>query len=310
MSNEKREECETKQSVIEEIEELRGKKIIVSNAEELEELEKKIQRLMSRLGACILQEKLQESLESEEMEKEEVALIKNHPKRWKSEGMKEVTIKTSFGVDIELKTRYYRQKGQRKRGRRYKGMYVGLINLGIYERCTPSLTSEVSQMVVLLGSFAEAEGILKERGHTLSVNTLREIAYRAAERARAVQKVQGYLGDTQESVEGRRVAIGSDGGRVRLREKKRGQKTEKGRSRYTGAWREPKLFIIYVVDENGRHCKSFAPFIDGTMKGPDALFTMLAGYLEKLASLRLTRFSLSLMGLNGFGNAYPASSPL
>ena len=230
MSNEKREECETKQSVIEEIEELRGKKIIVSNAEELEELEKKIQRLMSRLGACILQEKLQESLESEEMEKEEVALIKNHPKRWKSEGMKEVTIKTSFGVDIELKTRYYRQKGQRKRGRRYKGMYVGLINLGIYERCTPSLTSEVSQMVVLLGSFAEAEGILKERGHTLSVNTLREIAYRAAERARAVQKVQGYLGDTQESVEGRRVAIGSDGGRVRLREKKRGQKTEKGRS--------------------------------------------------------------------------------
>ncbi|MEM7539267.1 MAG: hypothetical protein AAF639_44330, partial [Chloroflexota bacterium] len=282
MSNEKRDERETKQSVTKEIEELTEKKIKVANAKELEELEKKIEGLMNRLGACILKEKLQESLDSEEMEKEEAELIKNHPKRWKREGKRDVAIKTSFGVGIEVNVRYYRQKGQRKPGRRCKGMYVGLINLGIYERCTPRLTSEVSQMVVLLGSFAEAEGVLKERGHVLCVNTLREIAYRAAERARAVQKVQGYLGDTQESVKGRRVVISSDGGRLRLREKKRGRKTEKGRSRYTGAWREPKLFIIYVVDENGRHCKSFAPFIDGTMKGPDALFTMLAGYLEKL----------------------------
>ena len=282
MSNEKRDECETKQSVMEEIEERMEKKIIVANAEELEELEKKIEGLMNRLGACILKEKLQESLDSEEIEKEEAELIKNHPKRWKREGKRDVRIKTSFGVGIEVSVRYYRQKGQRKPGRRSKGMYVGLINLGIYERCTPLLTSEVSQMVVLLGSFAEAEGILKERGHSLCVNTLREIAYRAAERARVVQKMQGYLGDTQESVKGRRVAIGTDGGRLRLREKKRGHKTEKGRSRYTGAWREPKLFIIYVVDENGRHCKSFAPFIDGTMKGPDALFMMLTGYLEKL----------------------------
>ena len=282
MSNEKRDECKKKQKVMEEIEELQRKKIIVVNAEEIEELEKEIQGLMDRLGACILEQKVQESLESREMQDEEAGLIKNHPKRWKSEGMREVSVKTSFGVEIELQTRYYRQKGQRKRGRRYKGMYAGLIMLGIYEHCTPRLTSEISQMVVLLGSFTEAEGVLKERGHSLCVNTLREIAYRAAERARMVQKVQGYLGDTQESVKGRRVVVSSDGGRIRLREKKRGRKTEKGRSRYTGAWREPKLFIIYVVDENGRHCKSFAPFIDGTMNGPDSLFAMLAGYLEKL----------------------------
>jgi len=244
MSNEKKNNYEKKQKVMEEIEELLKKRVIVINAEELEELEKKIQGLMDRFGACILEQKVQESLESAEMEKEEVHLIKNHPKRWKSEGMREVSIKTSFGMNIKLKTRYYRQKGQRKRGRRYKGMYAGLLNLGIYEHCTPTLTSEVSQMVVLLGSYSEAEGILKERGHSLCVNTLREIAYRAAERARIAQKVQGYLGETQESVKGRRVVIGSDGGRIRLREKKRGPKTEKRRSRYTGAWREPKLFIL------------------------------------------------------------------
>ena len=156
MSNEKRDECEKKQKVMKEIEELQGKKIIVGNTEELEELEKEIQGLMDRLGACILEQKVQESLESSEMQDEEEGLIKNHPKRWKSEGMREVSIKTSFGVDIELQPRYYRQKGQRKRGRRYKGMYAGLIMLGIYERCSPRLTSEISQMVVLLGSFEKA----------------------------------------------------------------------------------------------------------------------------------------------------------
>lgn len=154
--------------------------------------------------------------------------------------------------------------------------------LGIFERCTPGLTSEVSQMVVLLGSFAEAQQMLAEQGNTLSEKTLRLIAYRAADRARLAQMSQGYLGQSKESVADRRVVISCDGGRTRLREKKRGPKTAKGRNRYRGAWREPKLFIIYVVDETGRQHRSFAPFIDGVLQGPNALFAMLSCYLQEL----------------------------
>jgi hypothetical protein len=55
------------------------------------------------------------------------------------------------------------------------------------------------------------------------------------------------------------VVISSDGGRQRLRETKRGTKTTKGRRRYTGAWREPKVVIIYVVDAEGKRETSFAP---------------------------------------------------
>src|SRR5262249_7303555 len=81
---------------------------------------------------------------------------------------------------------------------------------------------------------------------------------------------------------GRRVVISSDGGRIRLREPKRGPQTKKGRRRYTGAWREPKVLIVYVVDAEGKREASFAPFIDATLHGPDAVFALLRAYLQRL----------------------------
>ncbi len=81
---------------------------------------------------------------------------------------------------------------------------------------------------------------------------------------------------------GRRVVIGGDGGRVRLREPERGPRTKKGRQRYHAAWREPKLLIVYVVDAQGKLEKSFAPVIDATLRGPDAWLDLLQGYLKSL----------------------------
>jgi hypothetical protein len=76
--------------------------------------------------------------------------------------------------------------------------------------------------------------------------------------------------------------ISTDGGRIRIRKNKRGPKTKKGRNRYCTDWREPKLLIIYVVNDEGEMERKFCPFIDGTMKGPDAVFGLLRFYLFKL----------------------------
>jgi hypothetical protein len=109
---------------------------------------------------------------------------------------------------------------------------------------------------------------------------VRLIAYRSAARARLEQPIdQAAFADT---VAGRRVVISSDGGRIRLRETKRGPKTTKGRRRYTGAWREPKVLIVYVVDAEGKRDVRFAPVIDATLKGPDAVFALLRTYLQRL----------------------------
>ena len=78
------------------------------------------------------------------------------------------------------------------------------------------------------------------------------------------------------------MVISTDGGRLRVRKDKRGKKTKKGRSRYHTDWREPKLLVIYVVDEKGRIAQEFAPVIDGTLQGPDEVFRLLEFYLRQL----------------------------
>lgn len=85
-----------------------------------------------------------------------------------------------------------------------------------------------------------------------------------------------------ESISGRRVGVSTDGGRLRVRKNKRGPKTKKGYSRYKTDWREPKLFIIYVANDDGRQEKTFCPFLDGSLNGPDAVFAMMIYYLKKL----------------------------
>ncbi len=88
------------------------------------------------------------------------------------------------------------------------------------------------------------------------------------------------------SLAGKRVVISTDGGRLRVRKNKRGQKTKKGRSRYHTDWREPKLLVIYVVNEQGRIAQEFAPVIDGTLQGPDEIFRLLEFYPARVEGPR------------------------
>lgn len=131
-----------------------------------------------------------------------------------------------------------------------------------------------------MSSLEEAETALSDRGICLDVSTIRNITVRFAARSKVVQQSETY--EFGETVDGRRVVISTDGGRIRIRKNKRGPKTKKGRNRYSTDWREPKLLIIYVVNNEGRMERKFCPFIDGTMKGPDAVFGLLRFYLSKL----------------------------
>ncbi len=262
------------QKVYEQLEMLQQEARIVNNAEEMEELERDIRQLTDQLGALLLGKKIQESLDAPEGADAEKELVKNIPKKLKSEGKKLVYIDTSFGYQIPVWVRYYLRNCDKKRKKRHKGLYAGLILLGIYERCTPHFSAEVGVLAAMLGSFDEAQQVLAARGVEIGVKSIRRITYRSAQRARMVQQLAEIEIDMGEADPERRIIICADGGRMRLREKKRGPKTKKGRTRYKGAWREPKLFIIYVVDAEGKKIKKCAPLIDGTLHGPDVLFSL------------------------------------
>jgi hypothetical protein len=132
----------------------------------------------------------------------------------------------------------------------------------------------------MLSSLAEAQEHLRSDGIELDIKTIRSIAYRYAARARAAQQSEAC--GALDSATGRRVVVSLDGGRVRVRRKKRGPKTKKGRSRFHTDWKEPKLLIIYVVGDDGRACQTWAPIIDGTLRGPDAVFALLLSYARQI----------------------------
>ena len=140
--------------------------------------------------------------------------------------------------------------------------------------------ARLAGLVAMLGSLEEVEQVLSDRGQPLDFKTIRTIAYRFATRARAAQRV-GNL-NWGETVAGRRVVLSTDGGRIRIRTTKRGPKTARGRNRYRTDWREPKLLIIYVVDEKGQMDREFLAVIDGTLGGPDAIFKLMEFYLREL----------------------------
>jgi hypothetical protein len=253
---------------------------LVTSPEELEALEREIRQGTDRFGSLLVGYHLQQTLDSPALQAEQDLLVSHWPKPLKSDGKVQVRIRTAQGHTVAVWTTYYRRKGQRRAGKRSAGVYAGLVLLGIYDRCTPALAAEVSLFAAMLGSLQEAQDVLAARGVELDTQTVRTIAYRYAARARLEQQVNNAA--FEDSVAGRRVVISSDGGRIRLREIKRGPKTTKGRRRYTGAWREPKVLIVYVVDAEGKREASFAPFIDATLKGPDAVFALLRSYLQRL----------------------------
>ena len=227
------------QEVLDELSQLQQSPPLVANPEELEALEREIRGRTDHLGSLLVGPHLQQSLDSADLQMEQDLLVSQWPKPLKSDGKVKVNIRTAQGETVAVWVTYYRRKGQRRKGRRYAGGYAGLVLLGIYDRCTPALAAEVSLLAAMLGSLDEAQDVLGKRGVELDAKTVRLIAYRYAARARLEQQIESTEFD--ENVAGRRVVISTDGGRIRLRETKRGPKTTKGRRRYTGAWREPKV---------------------------------------------------------------------
>ena len=253
---------------------------LTTTTEALEELETDLRKHANELCGLVVEKQIQHSIDSEEGREAQRQIIQAYPYKMVDKGKEEVRLRTCCGFEVAVRVSYFTRKGNRRGKKRYPGLYPGLLVLGIHERCTPGLASEISMFAGMLGSLEEARHVLAERGIDLNIKAVRRIADRFAERARTAQRVMEL--DFGPGVAGRKVAISADGGRIRIREKKRGKKTAKGRNRFRGAWREPKLFIIYVVNAEGKLDRSFMPIIDALIRGPDAMFKLLHAYLSQL----------------------------
>jgi hypothetical protein len=251
---------------------------VIRTPEDLTIWERTIAELTDRLAALLLAEVMQAALGDPENRLKARSLAQGAGHPLKDQGPRDVTLRTASGP-VTIRTTYFSRNCHRDKPG--KAMYPMLLLWGVHDRCTASVASETSKLVAMLSSFEEVEQVLRERGRPLDLKAIRAIAYRFATRARAAQQA-GRL-NWGETVAGRRVIVSTDGGRLRIRTTKRGPKTAKGRNRYRTDWREPKLLIIYVVDEKGQMDRDFPSVIDATLGGPDAIFKLMEFYLRELA---------------------------
>jgi len=149
--------------------------------------------------------------------------------------------------------------------------------------------SEIALLTVQVGSYQEAVDMLERRGFSCDVSTLARIATTTA-RAHICLRDAALRGAMQIPVledgplAGKRVRVSVDGGRVRTRKNRRGRKPHKGRHRFTTPWREPRVVVIDILDEQGKPDSLMLPLYDAVIEDADATFSLLIGYLRLLGA--------------------------
>ncbi|HWT78399.1 MAG TPA: hypothetical protein VN648_06310, partial [Candidatus Methylomirabilis sp.] len=195
---------------------------------------------------------------------------------------------------ITVMTLYSAPRGRngKGRGREGSGLYPELAAYRISEGSSPNVQDEVGRMVGLL-PIEQARVELARRGLELDEKAVRRIAGELGEQMLATRTrdlLRFRAGDlpTGNEFAGKRVVVGIDGGRIRLRtviEKIR-ISGKKKRRKFRIEWREPKVVIVFQTDEKGRMVKGSRPVIDGTLQGPDALIELVAFHLHRLGAAK------------------------
>lgn len=171
-----------------------------------------------------------------------------------------------------------------------QGFYPLLKWLGMSEGLTPLVWSTVAQYGAITSSFKAACTTLTGWGIDLSLKRIERLTYKFGQtginlrQSKILNRQMGILPEGN-ILKDQRVVIAVDGGRSRIRINKKGRKNSKTkRHGFIGKWVEPKLFTIYVVDEQGKKINSSEIPIrnDGTYEGYKALLEILEAYLVDL----------------------------
>jgi hypothetical protein len=211
-------------------------------------------------------------------------------------GLRTTSVLLLGGTRIVIETPYLCEARQSRRGRRRRkrgssgtGCYPVLEALGIADRVSPASRMEIALHVVQAASYLEAAEMLSRRGLTCDVSSLVRITTATAEastrlRDAALEAALRLPVPPDGPLAGKRVRVGLDGGRVRTRRKHRGRKTAKGRHGFSAPWREPRVLVIDILDEQGQPDRLRLPLYDVLIGDAEAIWALLIGYLRLLGA--------------------------
>jgi hypothetical protein len=208
---------------------------------------------------------------------------------------KEIKIQLKTGYIIKFFSWYAsraqsKNKKQQKRGPNGSGCYPLLEYWGCIQKASPGYYSYICMLCVICPSFDVVLKILEDQKIAAEYNRVKKIAYAVGNKS-FLNRIKIGL-KPGENVNGKRVIISIDGGRTRMREQnpdKKPSKTNKGkREKFDTPWREPKLFVIHILEQDGSISKNTLPIYDAIISGDDdkvaadCVFELLTDYLKEL----------------------------
>lgn len=218
--------------------------------------------------------------------------------RWVNKGLRPVKVELPSGLKVPLRVTYLLQKKKRRAGRAKrhgnrgetgKGVYPVLEALGIasHRRLTPLAEEVICETASACDDFRTGWQMADKMGVEMSWKAYHD---RFGRLARDVeQRKEEWLNQGQgprlyepERWEGRRILIAPDGGRTRIRDNYTGAPRKSGYHGFDADWREPKLFVIYALDEEGKPAEDVEPIVDGTFGDADACFAQLEKTLRAI----------------------------
>ena len=199
----------------------------------------------------------------------------------------EVKLQLRTGKQISLtswyaeRSRPNRQRKQEanRRGPNGSGCHLLLEYWGCIHKASPGYYSYAVQLCLLCPSFGIAVRLLNEHGITAEYKRIRNLAGTVAKQA-LKDRIHSVLAPG-ESLAGKRVLISVDGGRTRVRINKE-KDEESAHPSFDTPWKEPKLFVIHTVNDDGSMSAVDLPIYDATMGDADACFDLLAQYLKAM----------------------------
>lgn len=185
-------------------------------------------------------------------------------------------------VKVQLRTGYYVEV-EGFYAKKAPDQHVGsrhLLHLHwkVMKGASPVYYSQVCLFSVLCPSFEVAGQVLEIQGIRHNLARLKELTRHLANHCKEQQAVLSR--SPGESLIGKRVVIGIDGGRTRTRQLN-GKTNKKGNAMFDTPWVEPKMFVIDVLKDDGQIDRTCLP-IYGTLFGDDELIALLSEHLSGL----------------------------
>jgi len=223
----------------------------------------------------------------------ECRMVSPHP--LKHMGLRTVKLTLKGGVTLSLRTPYLnvkhppataKRQHKAKRRRKQLGCYPVLAALGIVGQFTPMVQQEIAHTFVSAQSYAEASSQLRRIGLHINVKTALAATLTLAREVKQIR--DSLMAQAMEQpvsalapLAGQNVLISVDGGRAHMREPyTSGRRKKNGRRGFEANWREPRGFIIQILDQNGKPSLDHHPFYEMTLANADQTFDLLLRYLR------------------------------